>query len=241
MVANAFVTKLMGFGPLREDDREWLERVSTNPKKVERDVDLINEGDVPDHLMVILDGFAYRYKVIPEGRRQIFAYLVPGDFCDLHVALLRSMDHSIATLSSCHIVYIPKRIINEMTEERPSLTKAFWWCTLVDEAVLREWLVNVGQRGADRRIAHLFCELHVRLHAVGWTAEGSFDLPITQTELADTVGLSNVHVNRSLKTLREAGLVTFRENIVHIPDVVRLKAYANFTPNYLHLANGGQS
>ncbi|MEI9404122.1 Crp/Fnr family transcriptional regulator [Mesorhizobium argentiipisi] len=240
-MANAFVAKVTGFGGLREDDRKWLEKVSTNPRTVARNVDLITEGEAPDHLMVILEGFAYRYKIILEGKRQIFAYLVPGDFCDLHVAILNTMDHSIATLSPCRIAYIPTRTVHELTETRPSLTKAFWWCTLVDEAVLREWLVNVGQRTADKRIAHLFCELHVRLDAVGWATDGSFDLPITQAELADTVGLSSVHVNRSLKTLREAGLVTFRENIVHIPDVTRLKAYANFTPNYLHLEIDRQS
>ena len=130
---------------------------------------------------------------------------------------------------------IPTRTIVDLTDNHPRLAKAFWWCSLVDGATLREWLVNVGQRSAAQRIAHLFCELHVRLEAVKLTVGGAFELPITQTELADTVGMSNVHVNRSLKRLREAGLMTHRGRSVRIPDVAKLKHFASFNPNYLHL------
>jgi CRP-like cAMP-binding protein len=235
MARNALVAKLEAFADLSAGDLQWLTTISSKPTGVEAKVDLIREGDVPEEVFLILEGFAYRYKTTPEGRRQIFAYLVPGDFCDMHVALLGEMDHSIATLSSCKLVRISTRTVMDLTDNHPKLTKAFWWCSLVDEAVLREWLVNVGQRSTDQRIAHLFCELHVRLKAVGLTTDGSFQLPITQSELADTVGLSSVHVNRSLKELREAGLVTFRGGSVHIADVHRLKGFASFSPNYLHL------
>jgi CRP-like cAMP-binding protein len=149
------------------------------------------------------------------------------------------MDHAIATLSPCKVAKIPMRTVVDLTDNHPALTKAFWWCSLVDEATLREWLVNVGQRSAEQRIAHLFCELHVRLAAVGLTSGGSFELPITQSELADTVGMSSVHVSRSLKMLRDAGLVTFRSSAVQIADVDALKRHASFTPNYLHLRRRG--
>jgi CRP-like cAMP-binding protein len=234
-MANAFIAKLLGFGELSREDREWLEAASRAPKEVEPNVDLITEGEAPDHLMLIMKGFAYRYKMTHEGKRQIFAYLVPGDFCDLHVALLKEMDHSVATLSPCSVVYIPTRTVHDLTENLPTLTKAFWWCTLVDAAVLREWVVNVGQRPPDQRIAHLFCEIHLRLQAVDMTSNGAFQLPITQAELADTVGITSVHANRCLKTLREAGLVTFRRDSVQILDLERLKEFASFNPNYLHL------
>ena len=239
MATNPLIAKLEAFIDLTPVDREWLTTISSRTMGVEANTTLINEGDVPHDVFLILEGFAYRYKTTPEGKRQIFAYLVPGDFCDLHVALLNEMDHSIGTLSACRVVKIPTRTIVDLTDNHPRLAKAFWWCSLVDEATLREWLVNVGQRSALQRIAHLFCELHVRLEAVKLTVGGSFELPISQAELADTVGISNVHVNRSLKRLREAGLMTFRGRSVRIPDVDKLKQFASFNPNYLHLGRRG--
>ena len=239
MAINPLIAKLQAFIDLTSVDREWLTKVSSRPAKVERNVDLITEGEVPDEVYLILEGFAYRYKTTPEGKRQIFAYLVPGDFCDLHVTLLKEMDHSIGTLSACKVVKIPTRTVVDLTDNHPTLARAFWWCSLVDEATLREWLVNVGQRSAVQRVAHLFCELHVRLEAVGLTTDGTFKLPISQTELADTVGLSNVPVNRSLKALREAGLLTFRGRSAAISNVEHLKQFASFNPNYLHLARRG--
>ncbi len=146
----------------------------------------------------MLEGFAYRYKLLPDGKRSIFAYLVPGDFCDLNIFILKAMDHSIATLSACTMVDIPRPRILELLE-RPAIARALWWATLVDEATLREWLVNMGRRDAETSIAHLFCEMHLRLKSIGLADGGEFRLPITQNELADTVGLSAVHVNRSLQ------------------------------------------
>lgn len=239
--SNAFIRKLQGYEPVGDDDLAWLRDASATPRKVKANTDLIREGDVPDNVFLIMEGIACRYKSTPEGGRQIFAYLVPGDFCDLHVALLDEMDHSIATLTPCSVVRIPKGKVLELTETRPALTRAFWWCSLVDEAVLREWIVNVGSRNAEERIAHLFCELHAWLQAVGLTSDGSFVLPITQTELGDTVGLTAVHANRSLRSLREAGLVTFRGDIVQVTDMARLQAFAGFNPNYLHLQRKRQA
>ncbi|WP_276121929.1 Crp/Fnr family transcriptional regulator [Pararhizobium qamdonense] len=235
---NPFIRKLESFGPLHEDDREWLLSITSRVKEVGADQDLIREGDNPENVHLILDGFAMRYKLTSKGRRQIFAYLIPGDFCDVHVAILRKMDHSIATLTPCRVVEISPSTIIEITERRPSMARALWMCSLVDEATLREWLVNIGQRSAAQRIAHLFCELHVRLEVVGMTENGSFELPITQAEIGDTMALSTVHVNRSLKELRETGLVTRQNERLMIPNVARLKEYADFDPAYLHLRWG---
>lgn len=232
---NAFIRKLQGFGPLGADDRQWLESITSTPNVFAADEDLVREGDNPEVVHVMLDGFAARYKLTAEGRRQIFAYLVPGDFCDLHIAVLKRLDHSITTLTSCKIVRLPSKIIREITAQRPELTRALWWSSLVDEAILREWLVNIGQRRAEPRIAHLLCELHVRLNAVGLTDDGSFELPFTQEELADTMALSTVHINRTLKELREEGLATWRSGRIIIPDMERLKEYSGFNPSYLHI------
>ena len=197
--------------------------------------DLIREGDEPRDVQLILEGFACRYKLLADGRRQIMAYLLPGDFCDLHIFILRRMDHSIATLSPCRVAAIPRRRILELTE-RPAIARAPWWATLVDEAVLREWLVNIGARPAEERIAHLLCELLLRLRTVGLASGGGYALPITQAEIADTMGLTNVHVNRVLQRLRAEGAITLEERRLVILDVDRLMAFSGFDPNYLHLA-----
>ncbi len=131
-----------------------------------------------------------RYKVLPDGQRQIMAFFVPGDFCDLNVFILDQMDHSIGTISACQVAEISRHAIEEITVHHPRVTRALMWCALVDEAVLREWLVNIGGRQADKRIAHLFCELLLRLEAVGRVTNNSYAFPFTQSDVADTMGLS---------------------------------------------------
>lgn len=185
-------------------------------------------------MRLIIQGLACRYKNLPNGRRQIVAYLIPGDFCDLHVHVLKAMDHSIATVSACKVVDIPRYRIAEMTE-RPALARALWWATLVDEGTMREWLLNVGQRPAVERIAHLFCEFHVKLQAAGVVTNGTFSLALNQEDIADTTGLSMVHVNRCLQQLRELGLLKMRYKIVEIGDTVALMRFCGFNSNYLHL------
>jgi CRP-like cAMP-binding protein len=230
---NRLTRKLEGFGPLGDDDRRLLDELTTNVHEVPARTDLIREGDRPEDVHLVLEGFACRYKLTEDGRRHIMAYLVPGDFCDLHVAILGQMDHTIGTLSPARVVHIPRRDIDRLVQ-RPTLAKALWWATLVDEAVLREWLVNVGARDAAKALAHLFCELLVRLRAVGLADANSYEFPLTQDELADTAGVTAVHINRSLKALRGEGLVTFHGKRVVISDAERLFAYSGFNPNYLH-------
>jgi CRP-like cAMP-binding protein len=232
---NAFVRKLDALVPLSPEDRAWLTSITRGSFPVEADRDLISEGDDPESVHIILEGLAIRYKLTRKGKRQIFAYLIPGDACDLHVALLGRLDHSIATVTPCQVVRLPPRAIVEMTSQHPAIARALRLSSLIDEATLREWLLNLGQRDAPERIAHLFCELHARMKAVELTDEGAFELPLTQVELGDTVGLSTVHVNRSLKDLREANLATMRNDRIVIPDVLRLRVYADFDPSYLHL------
>ena len=204
---NLLTRKLESFAPLSGDDRRLLDDVVRASRPVEAHQDIIREGEAPKDVHLILKGFACRYKLLKNGRRQIVAYLVPGDFCDLNIFILSAMDHNIGTLSQCTVVDIPPNRILEMTE-LPVLARACWWVTLVDEATLREWLLNLGQREAAPRIAHLICELLMRLRVVGLANGNSYELPVTQAEIADTMGLTAVHVNRSLQTLRHMGLCT---------------------------------
>ncbi|MBM6595075.1 Crp/Fnr family transcriptional regulator [Microvirga pudoricolor] len=231
---NPLLDKLEAFEPLPEADKRLLDSLVRSPQVIGPRLDLIHEGDAPTVVQLILVGFACRYKILPDGTRQIMAYLVPGDFCDLHVFILKEMDHSIATLSQCQVVQIHRPQILELME-RPAIARAMWWAALVDEATLREWLVNIGARPAEQRIAHLLCELLLRLETVGLTQGGQYELPITQHEIGDTMGLSSVHVNRVLQRLRADGLITFKGSNLVILDIPRLKTFSGFNPNYLHL------
>ena len=235
---NVLTRKLEGWGELHASDKKVLDQVVSDSFTVDADQDLIRDGHQPTNVHLILEGLACRYKLLRNGRRQIFAYLVPGDFCDLHTPILKTMDHSVATISHCVVVEIPSQTVLDLIENHPRIARALEWVTLVDIATLREWIVNVGQREAKEFLAHLLCELLVRLEAVGLVRGGKYDLPLTQAELGDTLGLSNVHVNRVLKHLRMKGLVTVSERSVHIPDVAKLKDYAGFNPNYLHQQSG---
>jgi len=233
--SDPLIRKLSEAGPLTYHDHTVLTSICSRPRYIGADHDIIRAGDPPSDVHLVLAGFAYRYKILPDGNRQILAVLVPGDFCDLHVAILGQMDHSIASACPCVIVDIPDSTICDLTQNHPRITRALRWATLVDEAVLREWLCNMGQREASQRMAHLFCELLLRLRLVGFADEDGYDLPLTQTELADILGMTSVHVNRVLRDLREAGLVVFKHRRLTILDVERLKAYCSFDPMYLHL------
>ena len=236
---NPLVRKLEGFAPLSAADKALLERISAPSRTVPSQTDLVSEGEAPQGVLLILEGIACRHKVRATGARQITAYLVPGDLCDLDVALLDTMDHTITTLSLCRVVLIPPKTVAEVMEHHPQIARALRMTTLVDEATLREWLVNVGSRSALERVAHLFCELRVRMQAVGLADGDSFDMPITQADLADTTGLSSVHLNRTLRELRRKGLIELQRRRLTILNLPRLKALAEFKANYLHL--GGRA
>jgi len=233
-VDNLLIRKLEAFGPLDASDKQLLDDVIGTSRIVGPHLDLAQEGDAPRDVHLILQGFACRYKILPKGRRHIVAYLVPGDFCDLHVFILKEMDHSIGTLSPCTVVDIPRSRILKLTE-RPRILRALWWAALVDEATLREWLVNIGARDGLHRVAHLLCELLLRLQLVGLANGNTFELPLTQAELGETMGLSTVHMNRVIRELRAKELITFKAQQLVILDVARLKKFSGFNPNYLHL------
>ena len=237
---NLLTRKLENFVRLSDQDRKYLDDIVRITRQYPANSDIIYEGDAPSDVHLVLRGFACRNKVSSKGVRQITAYLVPGDFCDLHVAVLGQMDHSITTLSECLVVDIPLRTIEAMTA-RPELARALWWATLVDEATLREWIVNLGSRDAREKIAHLFCELLIRLRSVGLADADEYRLPITQRDLADTVGLSAVHLNRALQSLRADGLIDFESKLLTVRNFHGLAALSDFNASYLHLNDENRS
>ena len=233
--ANAVIAKLGRFVPLNTEERKALRHLSRHARRLPRGSDLIAEGDKPVSVFLLLEGWAFRYKHMIDGGRQIMAYLIPGDLCDVRIFLFEEMDHSIGLLSDALVVQIPASEMLDLMDRFPRIERALMWATLVDEATLREWLLNVGQRDALQRLAHLFCELCVRLGVVKLVDDkDGFEMPLTQAELADTTGMTTVHVNRSLQRLRKEGLIVSKDGKLRILDFPRLAEVAGFNANYLH-------
>ncbi len=200
--------------------------------------DIVDGIAEPTEVHVIRTGMACRYTVLENGERQITMLLVPGDCCDLRALIMGEMDHSVAALSPCDLAVVPHHRLFAAIEKHPRLALALWSDTLLDAAVHREWVINVGRRCAYVRIAHLFCEIWFRLKSVGLALDYAFNLPMTQADLGDATGLSIVHVNRTIRQLREDGLIIMdKGRVTHLPDWRRLTEVAEFNPAYLRVAN----
>ena len=231
---DAFIAKLRHGAALTESDEAALRSGIEHVRVVEAETDLVREGAPPGSVRLVVDGIALRYKNLPRGRRQIIAFLLAGDMCDLQIPILGVMDHGIRTLTRCQIASIPQEVVDGWTE-RPRVIRALWWATLVDEAIMREWIVNLGARQAEERVGHLLVELLYRLEAVGLATKKGFALPLSQEKLGECTGLSAVHVNRVLGRLKKAGLVSFQRNRVAVEDLPALEKMSGFDPSYLHL------
>ena len=215
-MAQALLRKLRTFG-LESRDLQAVERLCGDVRELQGG-DLIREGERPARVHLLLEGWACRYKLLPDGARQIMAFLIPGDLCDIHIFVLKTMDHAIGLLGPAKVAFIEPDAMLEIMDRHPRVARALWWATLVDEAVLREWLVNIGQREAYERIAHLLTEMWLRMRAVGLAEGDAFSLPLTQTELGDTMGLTPVSVNRALQRLRKLGLISLDQKQLTIHD-----------------------
>jgi CRP-like cAMP-binding protein len=232
---NPLLRKLANFTELSAEESNAVNECCSDVREVGAREDIISQGDRTGAVKLLLEGFACRYKVLEDGRRQIVAYFVPGDLCDLRVFILKRMDHSIGAIVASKVAHISPENVLKLTHTYPTLTRALWWSTLVEEAILREWIVNVGQRNALERMAHLFCELLYRFRSVGLNEGLSCTLPLTQVELAETLGLSSVHVNRTLQELRRQKLITLEGGTLTIQDLPALKEVSFFNSDYLHL------
>jgi CRP-like cAMP-binding protein len=239
--AECLLRKLERFCALSREEKHALEAAMTTERRFAPNEDLIHERKPTEGVFVIVEGIACRYKLLPDGRRQIVGFLLPGDMCDLRVFLLRRMDHSISALSSVTAALIMPDAAMELLDRFPRLTRALWWTTAVEDSISREWVVNVGYRTAHERVAHLFCEIFWRLEAVGLTRNNQCRLPLTQIELGDTLALSAVHVNRTLMSMRRENLVRLHRGQLELLDRKGLEAAAGFDPNYLHLEGGNPS
>jgi len=236
-----FARKLSQFTRLGPTDRQALTMLSGDRvRRVRARDDLIRENERPTGVKLMLSGWASRYKIIEDGRRQIMAFLVPGDICDLNVFILRDMDHSVGALTTVTFADIARETIEFVMDEFPRVAQALLWDQLVAHSIQREWTINLGRRSAFERIAHLLCELFLRLRGVGLADGQSCGMPLTQADLADATGLSAVHVNRTLQELRSQNLIVLRGRELVVPDFEALQQVAGFNRNYLHLDREGR-
>ena len=196
---------------------------------------IVRSGQVLEQSMLLVDGLLARFKDLSDGQRQIMEIHVAGDFADLHGFPLKRLDHDVGALTAVRMAFVPHAELVRITEEEPHLARILWMSSLIDAAIQRERILSVGRRAARSRIAHLLCELYLRLEVVGLADDGAYDLPLTQLDLGDATGLTSVHVNRMLRELREERLLTFRGGRVAIHDWERLKQAAEFDPTDLHL------
>lgn len=226
--------KLEGLARLTEEDRQTLAALPVRTKNYRAGETLLHDGERPTHVHLLIEGWAFRHKTLPDGGRQIVGYLIPGDLCDIHIFVLQRMDHSISLLSDSTVGLIAPDAMLGLLDENPRISRALTWSTLVDEATLREWLANIGRRDPYPRVAHLLCEVWLRSRAVGLVREGRLDLPLTQAELGDTVGLTPVTVNRVLQRLRGERLITLADEVLTVLDAPGLMAASGFDANYLH-------
>ena len=239
-MADYLRLKLEQFVRLSADDRESLSAMaSSNVRTIRGRRDIVREGEHPGFVNLILDGWAIRHKMLEDGRRQVLAFLIPGDLCDLDAFILREMDHSIGALTQVTIAQVPRDAIEAIQRSRPRLYQALAWDILVQLAIQREWTLSLGQRSAIERIAHLLCELFLRLKTVGLCDNGACQIPLTQTDLSEAAGITPVHVNRTIQELRSQGLIHWRGREVRIPDIEALRRLAMFNDNFLHLHHEG--
>lgn len=231
---NPLTAKLSRVMTLSLDDRAALQAMCREVRQVGPRRDIIRDGDRPDRVHLILKGWACRYKILKNGKRQITALLLPGDFCDLHAGMLDQMDHTIASLSATTFAYVDRTQFDELTRTRPAILCALWWATLVDEGVLRSWIVSLGVRSARERVAHLICELRERMSNIDSENNGQFAMPLTQPDLAEALGLTPIHVNRVVRQLLADEVVEIHRGEVKVMDIHALIRIASFDPSYLH-------
>lgn len=233
---HSLTLHLSAFVRLASADREILtQALQRRVRILEPRQDIIREGERPRFVNVILEGWAQRYKQLADGRRQILSFFIAGDLCDANIFILKQMDHSLSTVTRVKLAEISQSEFEEIMERSPRIAQALWWNELVTVAIQREWTTNIGQRTAYERIAHLFCEMFVRLRTTGRTDDDECEFPLTQSEIAEATGLTQVHVNRTIQEMRRDQLIELRNKRLKVFDLDRLMAVALFNPNYLHL------
>ncbi|MBA3576243.1 MAG: Crp/Fnr family transcriptional regulator [Sphingomonas sp.] len=220
---------------ISSNEEQVIRGLVAETRRVRADEFVVRAGEQLNSSLLLLDGWLVRSKDLPSGERQVLELHVAGDFADLHGFTLKRLDHDVIAISECTIGVVPHDRLMDISEHHPHLARVYWLATNIDAAITREMALSLGQRSALSRMAHLFCELNVRLGIVGRTSDDSFEFPLTQRELSECLGLTVVHVNRTLQELRRMGFVEAENRRIRIVDKARLEALADFDPSYLQL------
>ena len=240
MPSDPLTRKIDSLVELTAAERAALAQAVGPARDYPKDGDIVSEGEAPTACIILLEGLACRYMSLSDGRRQILAFQAPGDIVDLQSLPMRRMDHSVGALTRCRAAPISHEALRQLIAGHPRIGLALWRDTILDTAVLREWMIGLGQRSAYERMAHLFCEMYYRLRIAGMQG-ASFAFPVTQQELGDALGLSVVHVNRVIQRLRAEGLLAHRGGKATILDWRGLRQAGDFDPGYLHVSGAEPS
>lgn len=234
-MSNPFLRNLELRDSLSAEEREIARSLCGRTRIFPAKADIVSAGTKPRDSCLMLSGFSARYTLLGDGRRQITAVHCAGEFVDLHSLLLSRMDHSVLALSECEIALVPHELLRELSQSQPHLTRLLWMLTVVDAACFRQWLVAAGRLSSVGQVAHFLCEIYTKLTMIGLIEGPTFRLPLNQTDLSDAMGLSIVHVNRTLQLMRKRGLIEWQGEVVRILDFGALRTAAQFDPTYLDL------
>jgi CRP-like cAMP-binding protein len=229
------VRKLELHSPLEESDRQAILSIPHTVRTLEPSTYTVREGDPPTHCGVLLSGFAYRQKLTSDGSRQIVSLHIPGEALDFQNLFLDVADHSVQMLTRGEMAFIARSELQQLARSSAGVGHAILVTILVEASIFREWVLNVGRRDSRTRLAHVLCEFAIRLEALGLTDRYGYELPMTQEQLADALGLTPVHVNRTLKALEAEGLIKRNKRNVSFPDWEKMREVADFNQRYLHL------
>ena len=218
-----------------EDEERAIRAMISEVREFPQDRVVVRRRQEINESLLLLDGWAARTKDLRDGGRQISELAFAGDFTDLHGFTLKRLDHNIATITPCRFAVAPHDRVQATLERHPHLARLYWMMTNIDGSIHREWTVSLGRRTAQSRMAHLFCEILERLKVVGLADNDSYDFPLTQQEFGECLGLTAVHINRTLQALRRQGLVQVENKRVNILDVPGMKSLGEFDPDYLYL------
>ena len=232
---DRFVAKLRSRQALSAEDEALLREAAWVHQRFARHEVIVRPGEPLDHVHLLLSGFAARAQEDSAGSRQLVGIAIPGDLADIHGAVLGKLEQELVALSPCEVAMLPHKAVRALTEQSPAIQKVFWLQAAIDHSIQSAWIQALGTKRGTAKLAHIFCEMQLRLGLVGIATQMGFPMPLSQQELADYAGMTHVHLNRCLKELREARLLTFAQGWAKVLDWERLKAMARFDEAYLNL------
>jgi CRP-like cAMP-binding protein len=233
-VSDVLIKRLRAYDAISDEDIEIVRALPISVRDFPAERAVVRDGERPAESCLVIDGFCARSKSLSDGKRQILSIHIPGEIPDLMSLFLHVMDHDLLSLTACKLGFISHESLRQLHRRRPTVAEMFWRDTLIDSAMFREWIVNVGQRPAPARLAHLIMELRERLRVIGRVEGKSFEMPLTQEEIGDALGITAVHANRVIRQLREEGIIELQRGRVIVLDEKKFQELADFDDRYLH-------